>query len=158
MSQFSIGTLTAYRLRGDALPVDGGYDREGRLTRDPAAIEASGRLLPVGFWKGSGLSLVLDLVAAMLSDGRAAHEIPLDPEEESGVSQVFIVADPASLSSTADLDHMADAVVAHLHAGEGDVRYPGERALATRRRSLSDGVLVDAGIWAAVKSGHWEVR
>jgi 3-dehydro-L-gulonate 2-dehydrogenase len=158
MSQFSVGALASYRLRGEALPVDGGYDGEGRLTRDPAAIEASRRLLPVGFWKGSGLSLVLDLVAAMLSDGRTAHEIPLDPEEEGGLSQVFIAVDPASLSSTADLDQMADAVVAHLHAGEGDVRYPGERTLATRRRSLSEGVLVDAGIWAAVKSGHWEVQ
>ncbi len=158
MSQFSVGTLNAYRLRGDALPVDGGYDREGRLTRDPAAIEASGRLLPVGFWKGSGLSLVLDLVAAMLSDGRATHEIPADPEAETGLSQVFIAIDPASLSTGPDLDHLADAVIAHLHAGAGDVRYPGERTLATRQRSLTDGVLVDDDIWAAVKSGQWEVR
>jgi 3-dehydro-L-gulonate 2-dehydrogenase len=101
---------------------------------------------------------VLDLVAAMLSDGHATHEIPADPEEESGLSQVFIAVDPAALSTGPDLDRMADAVIAHLHAGEGDVRYPGERTLATRERSLREGVLVDDDIWTAVKSGRWEVR
>jgi 3-dehydro-L-gulonate 2-dehydrogenase len=158
MSQFSVGALASYRLRGEALPVDGGYDRDGRLTRDPAAIEDSRRLLPAGFWKGSGLSLVLDLIAALLSDGHATHEIPQDPEEETGLSQIFIAIDPASMSSGRGLNRMTDAVVAHLHAGEGDVRYPGERTPATRQRSLREGVLVDAGIWAAVKSSQWEER
>ena len=40
MSQFSYGTLASYRARGELLPVEGGFDSEGRLTRDPAAIEA----------------------------------------------------------------------------------------------------------------------
>jgi 3-dehydro-L-gulonate 2-dehydrogenase len=158
MSQFSVGALVSYRLRGEALPVDGGYDRDGRLTRDPAAIEASGRLLPAGFWKGSGLSVVLDLIAAMLSDGHATHEIPLDPERETGLSQVFIAIDPAPMSSGPGLTRVTDAVIAHLHGGDGDVRYPAERTLATRQQSLREGVLVDADIWAAVQSGHWEER
>src|SRR4051812_40959132 len=41
MSQFSYGTLEAYRERGESLPVVGGFDRAGELTCDPAAIEAS---------------------------------------------------------------------------------------------------------------------
>lgn len=158
MSQFSVGGLAAYRLRGEELPVDGGYDRDGRLTRDPAAIEDSGRLLPAGFWKGSGLSLVLDLVAAILSDGHATHEIPRDPEQETDLSQVFIAVDPAAIGPGPDVNRLADAVLAHLHTGDGDVRHPGERTLATRQRSLRDGVLVDAGIWTSVKSGNWEER
>lgn len=156
MSQFSVGALASYRLRGEPLPVAGGYDEAGTLSRDPAAIEASGRLLPIGCWKGSGLSLVLDLAAAILSGGLATHEIPLDPELETGLSQVFIAIDPASLSPGEDLDRIADRVIEHLHAGDGDVRYPGERTMATRRQSLRDGVPVDAGIWTAVKSGNWE--
>ena len=51
MSQFSYGALESYRARGEQLPVPGGYDGRGRLTRDPAAIEHSGRPLPIGFWK-----------------------------------------------------------------------------------------------------------
>ena len=32
----------------------GGFDADGVLTTDPAAILASRRALPVGYWKGSG--------------------------------------------------------------------------------------------------------
>ena len=80
MSQFSYGTLASYRMRGELLPMDGGFDASGRLTRVPGDIEASNRPLPIGFWKGSGLALMLDLVAAMLSGGKATHQIGAEPE------------------------------------------------------------------------------
>jgi len=60
MSQFSYGALSSYRMRGELLPVDGGFDSNGQLTREPGAIEASKRPLPIGYWKGSGLALMLD--------------------------------------------------------------------------------------------------
>src|ERR1700674_2717218 len=47
MSQFSYGALASYRMRGESLPVPGGFDAEGLLTRDPAAIAASRRPLPI---------------------------------------------------------------------------------------------------------------
>ena len=53
MSQFSYGALAAYQQRGETLPVPGGFDEAGELTRDAAAIERTQRALPVGFWKGS---------------------------------------------------------------------------------------------------------
>ena len=98
MSQFSYGALASYRLRGEQLPVPGGFDRDGALTRDPAAIEASRRPLPIGFWKGSGLALMLDMVAALLAGGRATHEIPQVPEQETGLSQVFLAFDVAAIA------------------------------------------------------------
>src|SRR6266853_4797293 len=97
MSQFSYGALSSYRARGELLPVDGGFDQEGRLTRVPGEIEASNRPLPVGFWKGSGLALMLDLLATLLSGGKASYQIEPIPERETGVSQVFIAIDPSCL-------------------------------------------------------------
>jgi 3-dehydro-L-gulonate 2-dehydrogenase len=147
MSQFAVGALEAYRLRGEELPVAGGYDERGELTRDPGAIERSRRLLPMGFWKGSGLALALDLVAAILSGGRATYEIPPDPERETCLSQVFLAIDPSGGDTG-----LADRVIAHLHAGNGDVRYPGERTLETRHRNMRDGVPVDPAIWRDVQA------
>jgi 3-dehydro-L-gulonate 2-dehydrogenase len=152
MSQFSVGALSSYAARGEALPVDGGYDANGNLTRDPAAIEATRRLLPIGFWKGSGLALMLDLLAAVLSGGRATHEIATDPEGETALSQVFIAIDPSSLSARAETDRVIDAAIAHLHAGDEEVRHPAQRTLETRARSLRDGVAVDPAIWTEVKA------
>jgi 3-dehydro-L-gulonate 2-dehydrogenase len=150
MSQFSVGALGSYAARGEALPVEGGYDAAGNLTRDPAAIEASGRLLPIGFWKGSGLSVMLDLLAAVLSGGRATHEITADPEGETALSQVFIAIDPSSLSPQDVSGRIVDAAIAHLHAGNEEVRHPAQRTLESRARNLRDGVPVDAAIWAEV--------
>jgi len=142
LSQFSYGALASYRKRGERLPVDGGFDATGHLTRDPAAIEASKRPLPIGSWKGSGLSMLLDMMAVLLSGGRATHEIPADPERETGLSQVFIAVDAASLPTQDEASRMIDAIVAST-----GVRYPGQRAVETRRANQSEGIPVDADAW-----------
>ena len=142
LSQFSYGALASYRKRGEQLPVDGGFDAAGRLTRDPAAIEASKRPLPIGSWKGSGLSMLLDMMAALLSGGRATHQIPADPERETGLSQVFIAVDAASLTTQDEASRMIDAIVAST-----GVRYPGQRSAETRRVNLSEGIPVDGDAW-----------
>ena len=48
MSQFANGKLQIYRDRGEELPVEGGYDREGQPTTDARAILDSQRPLPIG--------------------------------------------------------------------------------------------------------------
>ena len=145
MSQFSYGALAAYRERGELLPVDGGFDSAGRLTRDPAAVEASGRPLPVGYWKGSGLALVLDLIAAALSGGLATHQIPPEPERETGISQFFLAIDPSAVG--AETAAVADAAI----AATGD-RYPGRRALELRQENLALGIPVDESLWREVQA------
>jgi 3-dehydro-L-gulonate 2-dehydrogenase len=153
MSQFSYGALAAYRSRGETLPVDGGFDTEGRLTKDPGAVEESGRALPVGFWKGSGLALLLDMAAALLSGGLATHQIPPDPLEETRLSQVFLAFDLAALGGAASAARLADDIVEGLHAGEGEgVRYPGERTLQIRRENMEKGIPVEPAVWEMVRS------
>jgi 3-dehydro-L-gulonate 2-dehydrogenase len=149
MSQFSYGALTSYRLSGRQLPIEGGFDAEGNLTRDPAAIEASMRPLPIGYWKGSGLSLVLDMMAALLAGGRATHQIEQDLERETGLSQVFIAFALPSDGAA----RLADEIVEHVKGGDGErVRYPGERTLETRRENMERGVPVEPSIWEQVRA------
>jgi 3-dehydro-L-gulonate 2-dehydrogenase len=154
MSQFSYGALGTHRMRGQELPVVGGYDERGELTRDPAAIERTQRLLPIGYWKGSGLAILLDIVAAVLSGGKATHDFSTVPEEESGQSQVFIALDAASLGAAGESGSIADHVVDALHAGAAgageEARYPGERTLEVRATSMRDGVFVDDAMWKEV--------
>lgn len=156
MSQFSYGALESYRKRGERLPVDGGFDAEGHLTRDAAAIEATQRPLPVGYWKGSGLSMVLDMAAAMLALGRATHEIIADPLLETGVSQMFVTLNPAAAGNAAQAERIADEIVESVHAcrpaTEGRrVRYPGEETLRVRAENLRLGVPVDEAVWGEIQ-------
>jgi 3-dehydro-L-gulonate 2-dehydrogenase len=157
MSQFSFGALSAYAARGAQLPVPGGYDANGNLTTDPAAIEASARALSIGYWKGSGLSLVLDMLAAMLSGGQAAHQIPRESTRESGVSQVFLAIDPSSFATRPDLDRIAAGILQSLRDATPvdptrPIRYPGEQTLHLREENLRLGVPVDPDIWAKLQT------
>jgi 3-dehydro-L-gulonate 2-dehydrogenase len=160
MSQFSYGSLASYRARGEALPVPGGFDEQGELSTDAATIERTHRALPIGYWKGSGLSFVLDVLAAMLTGGLATHDLQPDPAKEVGQSQVFLAIAPASVETIAELTRFAQgASVAQkaidaLHAVKPidpakPLRYPGEGALRAREDSLKLGVLVDDDAWEA---------
>jgi 3-dehydro-L-gulonate 2-dehydrogenase len=158
MSQFSYGAVTSYAARGEMLPVPGGYNGAGELTRDPQAIKDSQRALPIGYWKGAGLSTALDMMAAMLSGGRATHHIPADSARESGVSQVFIAIDPGRLGPPEELDGIASGVLESLRLappltpGSPPVRYPGEQTLHLREENMRLGVPVEEPVWQMVKN------
>ena len=154
MSQFSYGALESHRRRNQPLPVPGGYDSAGQLTTDPAAIEESQRALPVGYWKGSGLSILLDSIAAVLALGNATHQIATDPLRESALSQTFIAIHPAALGDSDRQARIADEIVASIHAaqpaGEARVRYPGEQVLRLRAENLALGLPVEESTWSAI--------
>ena len=155
MSQFSYGAMESYGRRGELLPVEGGFDTEGKLTRDPAEILKSQRLLPTGFWKGSGLAVVLDMMAAMLSLGNATHQIANDSLRETELSQVFVAVDPRVLGDAEKVERIADGVVESLHrarpAEEGKrVRYPGENTLRLRKENRKLGLPVDEAVWVEI--------
>jgi 3-dehydro-L-gulonate 2-dehydrogenase len=164
MSQFSYGTLAAYAKRNAPLPTPGGFDTQGNLTTDAAAIEASQRALPIGFWKGSGLSLMLDLFAAALSGGLATHQLPRDPLQESGISQVFLALDPSLLADptapeTYDRmqEQLFDGILASVHAAAPvepgkPARYPGEQTLHLRQENLRLWVPVDSDVWERLRT------
>ena len=89
MSQFSDGALDLHHLKNQQLPVPGGFDKNGVLTTDPGAIRESERTLPIGYWKGAGLSLLLDILAAMLSGGFPVAEISKQKCGEQFVTGVY---------------------------------------------------------------------
>jgi 3-dehydro-L-gulonate 2-dehydrogenase len=156
MTQFSIGKMEVASRAGEHLPIDGGYDVEGNLTRHPDAILASNRPLPIGYWKGSGLAILLDLIAALVSGGITTHQIGRR-ETEHGVSQIFIGIDVSQTTGLAMVDRIVDELIADLRTAtpvekEGMILYPGARALNTRRENLEKGIPVDPSIWHQVLS------
>ncbi|MDP9078262.1 MAG: 3-dehydro-L-gulonate 2-dehydrogenase [Bacteroidota bacterium] len=151
ISQYSVGKLNQYKNNNEELPFPGGYDINGNLSTDAAEILKSERLLPVGFWKGSGLSLVLDLLATVLSQGNSTTKIT-QSGKESGASQLFICIRPENNSYT---DQAIEEIINYTKTSRrertGDsIFYPGENTLRTREKSLSEGIWVDEKIWQKV--------
>ena len=156
MSQFANGKLEVLKRQGRELPLAGGFDRTGNLSRDPGEILASRRPLPIGYWKGSALAVVLDAAAALVSGGQASHQIAAQGTEYA-VSQVFMALNVTALAGADGVDATVDAIIDHLHtvtplvAGEA-VRYPGEGMLRTRRESLELGVPLEERQWADLRA------
>ena len=155
LSQFSFGKLVMHREAGEPLPAAGGYDDAGRLSHDAAEIMQSRRVLPAGLWKGSGLALMLDLAAAVLSGG-APTWVLAQSGPENAVSQVFIAFDPGLMGVADRMEEIVNAAIEfHTSAApaepDGRVLYPGQRALAARRENTELGVPVDPERWQAIQ-------
>jgi 3-dehydro-L-gulonate 2-dehydrogenase len=153
VSQYSFGKLQQYNAAGEALPLPGGYNKAGELTTNAGEIMETWRLLPIGFWKGSGLSLMLDLLVTILSQGKSTAEISKG-KSEYGVSQVFICIKPNGSAQTADLIEqiITYTKTSGLEDPDKAIRYPGESTLKTRLQNLKEGIPVDEKIWNEVKA------
>ena len=151
ISQFSFGKLMQYKSAGEELPVPGGYDKNGNLSTNASDVISTKRLLPIGFWKGSGLSLMLDLLVTILSKGQSTKEIS-EKGKEYGISQVFISIrqDDPELNARLIKQILDYTKSSRPRDADKPVAYPGENTLLTRKRNLKDGIPVDEGIWDRV--------
>ncbi|HEY8805285.1 MAG TPA: 3-dehydro-L-gulonate 2-dehydrogenase [Clostridium sp.] len=157
MAQFSYGKMEACKLKNELLPVAGGYDSEGNITNDPAEIEKTWRVLPIGFWKGSGISILLDLIATILSGGNSTYKIGQLGQDEYQLSQVCIAIDAKKIAGDDFLSKAVNEVLDDIKLSEkvkenSEIFYPGERTLNTRNENLEKGILVDEGIWSKIKA------
>ncbi|MDR3411176.1 MAG: 3-dehydro-L-gulonate 2-dehydrogenase [Formivibrio sp.] len=157
MSMFSYGMLEVNRLAGRQLPVDGGFDDAGNLTRDPAPIEKNRRILPMGYWKGSGLSIVLDMIATLLSGGLSVAEVTEEMDDEYNISQVFIAIEVDRLidgpSRDAKLARIRDYVQSAERADpEVAIRMPGHEFPQLLADNRKNGIPVDERVWARIKA------
>ncbi|TXE12161.1 3-dehydro-L-gulonate 2-dehydrogenase [Algoriphagus aquimarinus] len=154
-TQFAYGKLSIAQAKGEQMDYEAGFDDEGNLTKDPGTVINNHLGLPIGLWKGSGLSMVLDLLAAVLSGGNASFEVGKSGHE-SAVSQVFLCFDPTKLELTEWIETKSDALIEDLKSsstfGEKSVRYPGENTLETRNKNLKNGVPISEKLWSELQN------
>src|SRR5215204_4150838 len=153
-SQFSYGALELAQMKKERFPVFGGYDRDGELTNDPSVILDSRRPLPIGFWKGAGLSLLLDILSTVLSGGWSTSEIS-KREVEYGLSQVFLAIDLKRLGNHSIIPKLLQQIIDDYHQSKPQengkkIYYPGERVLETRKKNLAEGIPVLSSIWEQI--------
>ena len=156
VSQFSYGKIEEARLKGQQLPVPGGYDTEGNLTTDPTEIEKTWRVLPMGYWKGSGLSILLDVVATVLTNANSVSKIGTFGDE-IGLTQIMIAIDPTKANTPEVTDNIVNEIINDIKSSEpvkegGEVFYPGEIELNTRKDNLENGIPVIDEVWEKIVS------
>lgn len=154
MTQFSYGKMEAAHLEGENLSFPGGYNAKGELSTNPAEILETRRALPIGYWKGAGLSLLLDIMATVLSGGLSTGQLSAR-EAEYGVSQVFIAFDLQKLKNFSSLEGVLSEIIADIKKSVPDesgseIRFPGERVLRTRKNNLKNGIPVSNKVWKEI--------
>ncbi len=154
MTQFSYGKMEATEMAKKELPFPGGFDKNGKLTSNPSEILKTRRALPVGYWKGAGLSLLLDILATVLSAGRSTKELS-KLEAEYGVSQVFIAIDIKKLSNFPAIEKTIEEIISDVKnsvpdENQSEIRYPGEQVVRTRKENLENGIPVNKKVWEEI--------
>ncbi len=154
MSQFSFGAMEQAAMKQQNLPVVGGFNEAGILTNKPAEIIQAQRPLPIGYWKGAGLSLLLDLLAAILSGGLATHQISKQQTEVS-LSQVFIAINIAAFNQLSAIAQLTESIINDYKqsipaSNNNIITWPGERVLAARAKNTLHGIPVLNKVWQQI--------
>lgn len=129
--------------RGERLPDGWAIDKDGVPTNDAAAA-MEGSLLAIGGYKGFGLALMVDILAAGLTRSHWSFEASSFGDCEGGPPRTgqFIIAFSPGILGGSDFDDRLETMLAAVLETPA-VRLPGDRRLAARDRH-ADRIVVSS--------------
>jgi LDH2 family malate/lactate/ureidoglycolate dehydrogenase len=142
------------------VPDTWGVDKDGKVTTDPVQIITGGSVSPFGAYKGSHLSLLIDLLCGALA-GSAFNmdtkELMSDWEHPQNVGFLF---GALNVEAFTDLKLFKDLVtnqVKRLKAsrkavGFDEILMPGEKEYRNRQDCLKNGVPLNPGVLQKVEA------
>jgi delta1-piperideine-2-carboxylate reductase len=151
-SAIANGDVQIAARKGAMLPAGMGVDRAGQPTEDPKAILDGGALLPFGGYKGSALSMMVELLAAGLTGGNFSFEFDWSKHhgaQTPWTGQLFIVIDP-NKGTGQNFAERSEELVRQMH-GVGQERMPGDRRYLERAKSEAHGIEISAAELARLR-------
>lgn len=142
------GKLMVAMNKGDRVPEGWIVDKAGRPTTDPKDFYDGGALLTIGAHKGSGLSILTDLLAGAVTTGRSSD--PTDTILRNNMLSIII--DPSVYDRAGTVLDEAHRFIGWVkasppvRAGE-PVLAPGDIERRTRAARLANGVPLDEKTW-----------
>jgi LDH2 family malate/lactate/ureidoglycolate dehydrogenase len=129
------GKVKAKAAKGELMPEGWMIDRDGRPLTDPKRAN-EGFLLPIGGYKGYGLSLVVGLLAGTVNGaamGKEVIDFNADAQSPTNTGQAIIVIDPSAFGDLTGFKTSVDTLIRDLRASErmpgvDRIRVPGERS------------------------------
>jgi L-2-hydroxycarboxylate dehydrogenase (NAD+) len=151
----SYGTVKQYAQRGEPLPSGWITNAAGEAITD-ATRAGEGFLLPIGAYKGSGLALMLGLLAGVLNGaafGRDVVDFNADDHSATNTGHVLIVVDPGRFLPVEVFKREVDRHVRDLHAsrrlpGVEAIYMPGEQRHARIQERTARGIPLPAALVA----------
>lgn len=150
-SATSMGQVAKARREGIAIPDTWGVDEQGRPTTDPDAVAA---VLPAAGAKGAGLSLMIEVMASLLTANPIIAEALTRAKRgaELGGNGTIVAVDIGAFSDPQTFDHQLKRLIAAIKglspaAGVDGIRLPGERGYAVAAQRTRAGIPIPEPIW-----------
>ena len=137
-SAMAMGDIQVAARDGKTLPSGVGLNEAGEPTTDPKDIDPNtggGMILPFGGYKGSHISMMVELLAGPLMGQTVSFETEKTDNNDGGPpagGQFILAMSPEITSGTADWGTGADSLFDKLKSFDG-VRLPGERRHKNRQ-------------------------
>lgn len=135
--------IVVHQQRGEPIPLGWALDKDGNPTSDPAAALAGGTMVPAGGYKGAGLALIVELLAAWLTGANLSIDASSFADNLGGsprTGQFFIAIDSGALAGPNSNERLERLFGAILQ--QDGARLPGERRSRAKRRTAAQGVTI----------------
>ncbi len=127
-ASMAMGEVQVAKREGHKVPIGTGLNKEGKETTDPGEIADGGVLLPFGGYKGSGIAMMVELLAGALVGDNFSYETAAKDNNDGGPPSggEFILAISPDKLSGDDWNKHSDKFFDKMKSMDG-VRLPGER-------------------------------
>ena len=127
-ASMAMGEVQVAKREGHKVPLGTGLTKDGKETTDPAEIADGGVLLPFGGYKGSGIAMMVELLAGARVGDNFSYETAEKDNNDGGPPSggEFILAISPEKLSNSDWDTHSSKFFEKMKS-MGDVRLPGER-------------------------------
>ena len=147
------GKVKAKAQRGEQMPVGWMIDRLGQPLLDPKRAE-EGFLMPIGGYKGYGLSLIVGLLAGTLNGaamGKQVIDFNHDDITVTNTGQAIMAIDLSAFGDVAGFKARVDQLVREMRASErmpgvDRIWLPGEQSHDKRAANERDGMSLPAAL------------
>lgn len=148
------GKIILANKKGDPIPEGWAIDVEGRPTTD-AAKALEGCVLPFGGAKGSGIAMMIDVFAGVLSGAAYGSHIRnpfTEPDKPMNTGHCMIAIDIAKFQDPEVFKTTMDTYRSEIKAlkpaaGVDEIFMPGEIECNNYRKNLADGVQLPAAVY-----------
>ena len=127
-ASMAMGEVQVAAREGHKVPIGTGLNKDGKETTDPNEISKGGVILPFGGYKGSGIAMMVELLAGALLGETFSYETAAKDSNDGGppAGGEFILAMSPDKISGDDWNKHSDEFFNKMKSMEG-VRLPGER-------------------------------
>ncbi len=128
-ASMAMGEVQVAKREGHKVPLGTGLTKKGKETTDPAEIVDGGVLLPFGGYKGSAISMMVELLAGALVGDNFSYETAVKDNNDGGPPSggEFILAISPDKTAGISWHKHAEEFFDKMKSLQEGVRLPGER-------------------------------